>query len=202
MGSLRRKTSTRPLPTQAELFQRKGERHARWLDKSGKKRTAKVTTGRDGSDRLVIECGKWLAKYRDGSGIVREVSTGCKDKGAAQSMLSELERRAELVRAGVISPVEDAVANHRNVSLVQHFSDFETSLRARNVTGSHQATTLRYLNRLAAACHWERLRDLHRGRFEQWLSGQTANGTSARTRNGFHTALVSFANWCVTTGRL
>ena len=73
MGSLRKKTYTKPLPAGAELFERKGQTFARWKDSRGKTRTASVTEGKDGSDRIIVESAKWLAKYRDGSGIVREV---------------------------------------------------------------------------------------------------------------------------------
>ena len=61
MGSLRRKTATKPLPDNAELFEKKGELFVRWKDGRGKTRTAKTTTGRDGSARIVVESGKWLA---------------------------------------------------------------------------------------------------------------------------------------------
>ena len=74
-----RKTYTKPLPDDAELFTRKGERFARWKDSKGKTRNAKVTAGKDGLTRITVEAGTFTAKYRDGAGVVREVSTGCKD---------------------------------------------------------------------------------------------------------------------------
>jgi len=46
----------------------------------------------------------WTAMYRYGDGIRREVSTGCKDKDAARQVLADLERHAEKVRAGIVSP--------------------------------------------------------------------------------------------------
>jgi len=64
MGTVFKKQVTKPLPTGAETFVRKGERFARWKVK-GKTRTARLTTGQDGSARI-IESGKWFAKYRDG----------------------------------------------------------------------------------------------------------------------------------------
>jgi len=65
MGTVFKKQVTKPLPTGAETFVRKGERFARWKVK-GKTRTARLTTGQDGSARIIIESGKWFAKYRDG----------------------------------------------------------------------------------------------------------------------------------------
>jgi len=43
VGSLRRKTFTKPLPAGAELFTRKGETFAKWKD-GNKTKTAPVTT--------------------------------------------------------------------------------------------------------------------------------------------------------------
>ena len=72
MGSVYRKTFTKPLPPGAELFDRKGARFARWKDGRGKTRTAAVITGRDGSPRVVADARTFTAKYRDGRGIVHE----------------------------------------------------------------------------------------------------------------------------------
>ncbi|GAG19042.1 unnamed protein product, partial [marine sediment metagenome] len=52
MGTVFKKTYTKPLPGEAELFIRKGEQIARWKDRKGKKRTAPITLGRNGSERI------------------------------------------------------------------------------------------------------------------------------------------------------
>ena len=118
MGTVFRKTATKPLPAGAEIFTRKAQRFARWKDRNGKKRTEPVTTpatGKNaGKDRIVVTARTFTAKYRDGERIVREVSTGCRDEMAARRVLADLERRAELVKARVMSAAEDAVADHQN----------------------------------------------------------------------------------------
>lgn len=73
MGTVFKKTVTKPLPAGAELFIKNGERYARWKPTKGKARTAPVTTGRDGSERIVVTVGTYIAKFRDGSGLVCEV---------------------------------------------------------------------------------------------------------------------------------
>ena len=93
MGNVFKKTVTRPLPPNAEIITRQGVRLARWRDGKGKTRTAPVTTGKDGADRIRDESGTYVARYRDGNGLVVEVSTGCRDKTAAQSVLADLERK-------------------------------------------------------------------------------------------------------------
>src|SRR5262245_32290312 len=93
MGTVYRKIVTKPIPEGAEILNRNGEEVARWKVR-GKTRTAPVTA----KGRIAIESSTFTAKYRDGDRIVREVATGCKDETAARKVLSDLERRAELVK--------------------------------------------------------------------------------------------------------
>jgi hypothetical protein len=133
MGTVYRKTYTKPLPAGAELFNRNGERLARWKDAKGKTRTAGVTTGNDGSRRIVIESPVYVAKYRDGRQNVIEKSTGCRDADAARSVLRELERRAELVKSKVLSTAEDAIADHQSAGLESHFDGYREYQQAKGV---------------------------------------------------------------------
>src|SRR5262245_44752711 len=110
MGTVYRKTVTKAVPAGAEVVTRKGSRFARWKDRRGRTRTAPLTVGQGGADRIVIESAKFVAKYRDGGGVVREVPTGCRDEVAARQVLADLERKAELVRSGVITAAEESVA--------------------------------------------------------------------------------------------
>ncbi len=80
MGTVFKKTATKPLPAGAKTIVRKEKRLAEWINGKKKRRTAPITVGRDGSDRIVITARTYTAKYRDGSGIVREVATGCRDE--------------------------------------------------------------------------------------------------------------------------
>ena len=100
MGTVYKKTFTKPLPAGAKIIVRKGQRLAEWKDAKGKTRTAPLTAA---GDRIAVEAGTYTAKYRDGSGIVREVATGCRDESAARSILGKLERRAELVKGEVLT---------------------------------------------------------------------------------------------------
>ena len=64
MGSVFRKAVTRPLPKGAEFITRQGVRLARWKDFKGKTRTALVTTGRDGAERIREESKTYFARHR------------------------------------------------------------------------------------------------------------------------------------------
>lgn len=182
------------MPVGAEIVIRKGERIARWKDRRGKTKTAPVTTGEGGQDRIVIESPFYVAKYRDGSGVVHVVTTGCRDETAARQVLADLERRAKLVRSGVISATEARVADHQSEPLAEHLDAFAKYHQAKGVTKIHREDTRRYLYRLASDCRFGTLAALRRETLESWLAGRTSEGMSARSRNAYRNALVSFCN--------
>jgi len=204
MGSVFKKTVTRPLPPDAEIIERKGQRLARWHDGKGKTRTSPVTTGKDGADRIRDESATYVARYRGGDGIVVEVSTGCRDKTAAQNVLADLERKAERVRAGLLSPAEARIAEHLATPISEHFDAYLYALAAAGSVPMHHSNVKTYLNRLAADCGFLRLADLNREALERWLARETKSGRSARSRNTHRASLIAFANWCAdpSIGRL
>jgi integrase len=202
MGTVFKKTFTKPLPTGAETIVRKGERLARWKDRKGKSRTALLTVGQDGAERVLIESPYYVAKYRDGAGVVQTVATGCRDEQAARQVLADLERRAELVRAGVMTTGEDAAARHQGAPFADHLEAYVGSLEAAGACPEHRQERRRQLRRLAAACAWRTLTDLQRDALERWLTLQTREGMGARTRNSYLAAALAFCNWAVETGRL
>jgi integrase len=202
MGTVYKKTFTKPLPEGAEMFSRNGQQFARWKPPEGRTRTAPVTTGRDGSLRILIKSNTYVAFYRDGSGKVVERSTRCRDEGAARSVLTELERRAELVRAGVISAGQDAVAEQQDLPLADHIVTYVEHLKAKRVSESYRQDSKSYLVRIATECRFIRLSDLDRSALERWLAARAEEGLSARACNAYRGAAVSFCNWCLDTRRL
>jgi integrase len=203
MGTVFKQQVTRPLPPDATIFTRKGKRFARWRDGKGRLRTAAVTTGEDGTQRIVTECPYYFARYRDGSNTIRVKATGCRDETAARQVLATLERQGELVRSNVVTAAEQRQGEHNTRPLSEHLDAFDQHLQAKGNTAGHRTTSLRYLRELVEACDWTRLSDLRRESFERWLAGQIESGRSARSRNGFHAALMTFCNWCLSAdGRM
>ncbi|MDB5346471.1 MAG: hypothetical protein JWP89_4848 [Schlesneria sp.] len=196
MGTVFRKIVTRPLPKGAELYTRQGQQFARWKPAKGRTKTAKVTTGKDGSPRILEESGTYIAKYRDGSGHVCEVSTGCRDEDAARSVLGKLERRAELVKSEVMSSAEAATADHQQTSLTDHFAEYLQYLQARETSSVRVANMKRQFSRVSEDCCFRRLSDLDAGKLTKWLLHREAEEMSAATRNGYRETLVMFSNWC------
>ena len=202
MGTVYRKTFTKPLPPDAEIVTRKGNRVAKWKDRRGKTRTAPLTAGRGSSERIVVESGTYLAKYRDGQGIVQEVSTGCRDETAARRVLADLERRAELVKANVLTAAESRASEYQDGPIQRHFDAYLSHQETASVSSARIKDTCAQLKRIAADCGFRRLQDLDSAPFITWLNCRKAEGMAAGTRNRYRESLVGFANWCVRAGRL
>jgi len=201
MGAVFKKTATKPLPAGAKIIVRKGQRFAEWKDAKGKTRTAPVITGKDGTDRIVITARTYTAKYRDGSGIVKEVATGCRDESAARSILGKLERRAVLVKGEVLTAAEDAIFDHQGTPLADHIAAFIDHQKARRLSRRVNDTRSQ-LCRVATDCGFHRLADLDATALERWLLDRKADGMSAGTMNQYRSAWVAFGNWCARNGRL
>ncbi len=213
MGTVYRETYTKPLPPDAELFTRKGERFARFKDAKGRSRTEAVTTGAEGTDRLLIVAGTYTAKYRDGSGLIRKVATGCRDKTAAESVLKGLEIRSDKVRSGLRTQAEDTIVDRQRLPIESHLALYDAHLEATGASTNYRKNTMSQLRRLMRECEFRSLVDFDCQRVERWLvdkakpSVDTATdkrtaGLSARTRNSYRTDLVTFVKWCVAENRL
>jgi len=207
MATVFKKTFTKPLPEGAELFTRKGQRSARWKNAKGKTRTAKVTTGKDGKPRIMLEATTYTAKFRNGSGVVREVATGCRDEQAARQVLADLVKRAEHVKAGILTVDQGWVADRATLPIAEHVAAYLEHMKAKTVRGkrvsaAHRTNVERTLNRIIADCGFVRLADIAREAMERWMNQAEGEGMGARTRNTYRAAVVAFCNWCVEANRL
>ena len=77
-------------------------------------------------------------------------------------MLADLERRAELVKANVLTAVEDSIGQHQDKPLDEHFTAYLAYLDAKGVCHEHRAERGRQLRRITTACGFRRLADLDR----------------------------------------
>ncbi len=207
MGFVYRKPYTMPPPASAEIIERDGRRLARWRLRNGRTQTAEVVEGADGQPRVRGRSSFFTARYRDASGRNVEISTGCRDETAARQVLADLVKRAERVRAGLVTSAEDATIDHSGASLETHINGYLSHLRNKQVNGrrvsSHHCRNVEHnLRRLARECKFARLSNITRLAVERWLDQREAEGMAARTRNAHLAAMVAFCNWCVQTHRL
>src|SRR5262245_29046151 len=119
MGTVFKKQTTRPVPAGAEIVEKHGEQVARWRVR-GKLRTAPLTIGGGGTDRIVTESATYYAKYRDAGGVLRVVPTGCKDRQAAEQLLKKWEREVEQVKSGTLNAKALDAARQAAIPLEVH----------------------------------------------------------------------------------
>jgi integrase len=223
MGTVFKPFVTRPLPDGAQLVTRAGKRVAVWADASGKKRQAPATDG--DTPRIRVRGGTYTAQFKDGSGVVRRVPTGCKSLDAARAVLADLESRADKVRAGIVTQAEANVAEHADTPAVEHAEAYVAALArkrgkgAKRTVSSQHVANVDYTLRLAFdECGFRWLRDLNRDAVERWVhrlldlpddevlddNGNvvTPRRPAARTINAKLATLTAWGNWLVESGRL
>ena len=184
MGSVFRKCVTRPVPASATIATQNGKRVAGWRSRQGKWFTGEVVTSVDGKIMVRMQSGTYFAKFRRSDGV-QVVPTGCRSEDAARQVLARLERDAERVKVGVVTPTELATADAATGAVKASIEDYIATLTPASM---HAKNTRTYLARLAEALHWQRLVDLKRIDLELWLAEETRRGRSARSRNAYHIA--------------
>ena len=202
MGMILQKQYTMPIPRGAEVTNRDGQRIARWRLRNGQLRSAEVVDCQDGKIRVRGQSRFYMARYRDGRGEVVEVATNCRDEVAARAVLVQLERRTELIRAGVITATEGSAAEHAGTPLSRHLDAYERHLRAKGCDPRRISMLRARLERLARDCRFSKLNKMSAGPVERWLVEQADAGMAAATRNSYREAAVCFGNWCRRTHRL
>lgn len=202
MANIYKKTITRPLPVDAELFHRKTKggsvQCARWRDRKGKEKTAAVSISPAGTVRIKTVAATYTAKFRDGDGVLREVATGCRDKTAAQTVLASLTSRAELVKAKVMTSDQARIADQQQIPLSTHIADYVAYQKDQNRNLDYIKNCETRLNETADGCGFKNLCDLGVDRLEAWLAGERTGSRKMSTAvyNGFVEVWVAFGNWC------
>src|SRR6058998_1154261 len=121
MTTLFRPVRPFPLPADAEVTDRDGRPHARFREKG---RAVLYPVSDDGKQYLK-PAAKWAAEVRFADGRRRRVRFS-PNRDAAALMLSELLRKIENEKAGII----DRTAEHRRRPLSAHLDDWLAGLRA------------------------------------------------------------------------
>ncbi len=155
--------------------------------------------------------GPWVARYRDGRGLVVQRSTGCKDKGAAEAMLTGWRTQAENIKAGVLLEDDLDRAQWGRDPVETHLEEWLAALSRKGRTKAHLADMRHKVGRILSECGFSKLSDLAATRtpahelLEEWLSDRIADAKehmSARTANAYATAAASFGKWLVRRKRL
>ena len=145
--------------------------------------------------------GPYWADYTDENGVRRRRSTGCRDKGAAQSALSRWLEQAERIKAGIVSATEAEIVKHANRPLAEHLADYEAALRAKG-TARHATLTVARCRRVFDDLGVRVMRDLTPDAMARWFDARRAEDMGAVTANHHVTALKMWGNWMCRNGRI
>jgi integrase len=162
-----RQQYTRPIPEGAQRLtvkNKKGEEvpAVRFKGADGKTVTAPVVQkGKTAGTHCRVVSPTWYG-WVDGAAVPL-----CTNKAAAETMLGEKLKKAQLAEAGVRDPFE----KHRKRPLAEHLDDWEASLLANGATDKHVKQTLACARRIVAGCDFPLMADLSASRVEQFLAG-------------------------------
>jgi integrase len=124
----------------------------------------KVPKGTPGGRKVKKKSGKWYARV-PGSPKPIPLST---NKVAAQQMLADLVRKAELGKVGIL----DAFESHRRQPLADHLDDYRRDLEARGNDPRYVSLVHSRLIALCEGCNFRLLGELSASRVLDWLAEQ------------------------------
>lgn len=199
--ALFKKIGTRAVPDGAKLSRRGNTWYAEW-ESRGKKFKERAKVGADGTARLVYESKTWYCRHRDASGRIREINTGCRDRGMAEDFERELARKREKISRGLITGTEAAAADWANVPLSTHIADYRADMGAKGLHPETIRSRVYYLETIARECRFQRFVEADRAAVERWLLSRVKEGMSARLHNAYLAAAIAFGNWALRQGRI
>src|SRR5688572_18099825 len=100
--------------------------------------------------RVKAKSKKWWGRFRDVIGREKRVPLAV-DRAAAQAMLTELVRRVEREKVGLIEPTDE----HRKRPIAQHVTDYEKYLKAKANAPRYVALAVGRVKALLAACRFK-----------------------------------------------
>ncbi len=130
----------------------------RYLDADGHY----VSKDTPGARKIKEKNGKWYGRV---PGNAKAVPL-CTNKAAAEIMLGELVRKAEMVKAGITDPFEP----HRRRPLSEHLDDYEVYLLAKGDGFQHVRDTMVRVRRVAAGCGFAFIADVSLSAVQKFLA--------------------------------
>ena len=128
-------------------------------DADGKRRL------RPGFARDVRKTEKHYGRVRDHLGLRREVPL-CRDKTAAETLLREMQRKADRRRSGDVSAFDD----HAKRPLLEHLADYRRYLASKGSEAEHVEQTESRIRAIADGCGFKFIRDVSASRLAAWLA--------------------------------
>jgi integrase len=141
------------------------------------------------------ENANYVFEYTDHLGR-RRIKTGTTNKEETRDIGTEIRRKVQLRKAGLLDPKEEKFAEARRKPLSGHVKDYEAALRSTDCTEKHVKLTLNRVRTVLQDCRFDSLTDLEAEATQKFLDRFVKeNGFGAKTFNHYVQALVAFGNW-------
>ena len=194
MAKLFKANRTYPLPKDADIVTRKGERFIRIVEQS---KPIFYPLTEDG-ERFLKPRSKWCAEVQHADGSRKRVYFSTR-KDASEMMLAELLKNIELQKVGVV----DRFATQRKRPIAEHVKDWSASLKA---SGREEGYIKKRVNRvltLVQECNFTFVADIQADAVEQFLYDlREVDGLSIQTANDWLAAFRQLIRWMVSNQRL
>ncbi len=204
MASLKKKSTTRDMPPDAEMFTKKGATYARWRDRNGKTQTGRVNS----AGRVVVESATWYARITKANGARVDLPTGCRDKSAAASRMAQFVREVEQIKGGIITEQETSLAKEMGANVTTAITAYKAHMKALGMSKSHEYNVNMYLTASVKEMGWRTLRSLSGSELSAWLDMRAITPDARRklmgavTHNKVIIAWSCFADWLVKDKRI
>ena len=195
MASIFKRVRKKPIPSGAEIVQKRGKRVAVWKSRGRTKRAELTPEG----TAVLIPDANYTVEWFNCEGK-RQRCSGGPDKDAAEQLGRQKETEAMQRRRGLIDPAQEQLAGERKRPLSEHLDGFEAKMRADGRDDNHVVDTLRYIRLVTVGC--ERIGDISADMVNAFASDLRAKGRSARTVGAYITAMKSFTRWMAVHGKL
>ena len=161
MAHVFKPTYTKPVPAEAEIVTKKGERFAR-IKKDGK--TVLAPLSEDGT-KIVLESRIYHVRYKAQDGTWKRAK-GYSDKDATQALGVRLERGV----ARGIENLDDPYEDHNRRSLAEHLAEFKAHLEAQNNSPEHVHKVVACCSLVFQGCGFKTIPDISASGVEEWLA--------------------------------
>lgn len=148
-------------------------------------------------EKITTQSKKWWGRYRDENEREKRVPLA-RDKTAAQAMLSEILKKVELRKAGVI----DRFDEHRKRPLEEHLDVFKQFLEGKGNTVKHARLTHNRAKAVVDGCGFKVFPDISPSGVVDWLKNErAADRMGIKSSNYYLASIKAFLAWMVKDGR-
>jgi len=139
--------------------------------------------------------GAFLAAWHDHNGKRQVKSTRTTDKRAAERIAAKYEADAALRREGVIDPQLESINGQAKRLIESHIDDYRAKLMASGRSSQYITETLKYIRTVCDAAGVTTPAEITADGVNRFAATLKQAGSSARTIQGYLTAIKGFTKW-------